>query len=431
MYAPGRHGDVIVQIVSAPQQRTGKTAHGRGLQVYDALIYSQLPVPAAPSSHQEYPPTLRNLPLRGVERITVHPEQYTNWLACFIEGDKGMSMMRDRLLEAMSPGLVEMLTKAPVSIRVWWTTTMPELDEFPWELTVEAGRRQGEHRVAFLRGLPPETPIPTLPLAGQPRLGLIGASSLWPEWARALTSEMSPAVTVFDGPLRESLAKAVASGIEFVHLFADGIVSSALEGILYDHAASDRRELPARELAQMLTGSRVAVLALSRAESSNPDVQEMAGRSVLSAYRAFTFVGGSALPLPTVLAPLGPVPDRMMAVFWRAFYDGLTTSWHLTESLRAAQARFSFSVPIALFCRHAGGKLFEPAAQPLEPALEPMQMRTELLQSEEITQDLSRLDRKYGQNLPESVRRLFEKETSRQSRLRNALDSWIPSGEDL
>jgi hypothetical protein len=431
MYAPGRHGDVIVQIVSAPRQRTRATADDRALQIYDALIYSQLAVPAATPSNDRYPGTLRNLPLRGVERIAIHPVKYPNWLACFIEGEKGMSMMRDLLLEAMSPGLVDMLTKAPVSIRVWWTSTMPELDEFPWELAVDAGRRQGDHRVAFLRGLPPETPIPTVPLAGQPRLGLIGASRLWPEWARALTTEMRPAVTVFDGPLRESLAKAIEAGIEFVHVFADGIVSSALEGILYDHAATEQPELPARELSQMLTGSRIAVLALSRAEFANPDMQEMAGRAVLSAYRSFALLGGSALPLPTILAPLGPVPDQMMAVFWRTFYDGITSSWHLTESLRAAHSRFPFSVPIALFCRHAGGKLFEPAAQPIEPALEPMHMRAELLQSQEITQDLSRLDRKYGKELPGSVRKLFEEERSRQSRLRDALDTWIPSGEDL
>ena len=31
--------------------------------------------------------------------------------------------------------------------------------------------------------------------------------------------------------------------------------------------------------------------------------------------------------LPTILAPLGPVPDQMMAVFWRAFYGGITSSW--------------------------------------------------------------------------------------------------------
>ena len=67
----------------------------------------------------------------------------------------------------------------------------------------------------------------------------------------------------------------------------------------------------------------------------------------------------------------------------------------------------------------------------MEPALEPMTIRTELLQSQETTQDLSRLTRKYGQDLPAEVRELFEKETSRQTRLRGALDSWIPSGEDL
>jgi hypothetical protein len=426
MYAPGRQSDVIVQVVSAPRKRSGPS--DADAQIYDALVYTQLTLPMTVPTASTYADSLRNLPLRGVERITINRTNYANWLAFFIEGDKAMTVMRDRLLEAMTPGLVELLTKAPVNITVWWSTTTPELDEFPWELTADVGRRQGSHRVAFLRGLPPETPIPTLPISGQPRLGLVGATHLWPEWGRALTGEIGPTVTVFDGPLRQSLQRAISAGVEFVHVFADGVVSSALEGILYDHAGSADNELPAHELSALLSGSRVAVMALSPTDHDNPDVVQMAGRSVLSAYRAFTYIGTSTLPLPTVLAPLGPIPNDMMQAFWRAFYSGLTTSWNLTESLRAAQSGFSSSVPIALFCRHAGGKLFEPA---VEVDVQPMQIRTELLQSQGITDDLSRLQKKYGQDLPKSVLDLFAKETSRQSKLRISLDSWIPSGEDL
>jgi hypothetical protein len=427
MYAPGRQGDVIVQIVTAPRHRSDPPA--ADLQIYDALVYSQLTLPVAPpATNRTYPAVQRSLPLRGVERITIDRTKYANWLAFFIEGEKSMGVMRDRMLEALSPGLVEILTKASVSVTVWWSTATPELDEFPWELTVDAGRRQGAHRVAFLRGLPPETPFPTVPLKDQPRLGLVGAKYLWPEWAKALTGEIGPTVTVFDAPLRQALRQATEAGVEFLHVFADGIASSALEGILYDHATATDPELPARELSTLLTGSRVVVLALSHVDHDNPDVLPMAGRSVLSAYRAFTYIGGSTVPLPTILAPLGPVPKDMMQTFWRAFYSGLTSSWNLTETLRGAQSRFPFSVPIALFCRHAGGKLFEQAG---DVDVKPLEIRAELLQSQDITNNLSRLQKKYGQELPQSVVDLFEKESSRQSELRGTLDRWIPSGEDL
>ena len=37
MYAPGRHGDVIVQIVSAARHQSRSASEG-ALQIYDALV---------------------------------------------------------------------------------------------------------------------------------------------------------------------------------------------------------------------------------------------------------------------------------------------------------------------------------------------------------------------------------------------------------
>lgn len=427
MYAPGQQNDVIVSIALSARNAKEESTVAR----YDAVIYSHLPLPVeTPRTTSRYQQVLRNLPLRGVERLDIHSSS-EELLASFVEGEKGMPGMRDRLLRYMSNGLRQVLTEVPNSMRVWWATTTPELDDLPWELAVDAGRRDGTHRVAFLRGLPPENPIPTVPLAHKPRLGMIGAIQYWPQWAHALKSKLGDAVVPIDGTLRSGFQQAVERRIEFVHAFADGIVSGALEGVLYDHFETRQREreIPVGDLARMLGGSCVAVLAFSPAKFQSPDMVEIGGRTVPSAYRAFALIGNAARPLPTILAPLGPIPDRDMTTFWSEFYGELVTSWHLTESLRRAQSRFSISMPVALFCRHAGGKLFEEAAS--ASASQPMEVRADLLRSLQLTHELGRIKDKYGVDLPPAVKELFERETSRQSDLRGTLDPYIKPSEEL
>jgi hypothetical protein len=220
-------------------------------------------------------------------------------------------------------------------------------------------------------------------------------------------------------------------GDAVVHVFSDGAISGALEGILYDHAATnDRADLPPSELSHILSGSRVSVLTLSPDKHPTPDGIQIGGRRVLSAYRAFAYLGGSTLPLPTIMAPLGPVPDAMMATFWNRFYSGLLSSWHLTGSLHAAQQSSPFPLPMALFCRHAGGKLFQKDEGAAAVQSRPVEVRMELLQSEELTSGLGSLKEKYGE-LPDSVRELLDKETNRQVRLRSELGTWINTSEEL
>jgi hypothetical protein len=216
-----------------------------------------------------------------------------------------------------------------------------------------------------------------------------------------------------------------SEGVEFVHAFTDGVVSGALEGSLYDPwVAPDRATLPAGELSQLLASSRVVVLALSPAANPDPELQRIRGHNVLSAYRCFTYLGTSTARLPTVLAPLGPIPDDQMAHFWIEFYERMSSSWDLTESLRHAQSKFQFSVPIALFSRHAGGKLFQARLQPDADARQLLARRVELLNSEHLTRALDQIRSKYGLELPESVNTLFKKESGRQQKLRGDLDAW-------
>jgi hypothetical protein len=93
----------------------------------------------------------------------------------------------------------------------------------------------------------------------------------------------------------------------------------------------------------------------------------------------------------------------------------------------------TFTLPIAVFCRHAGGKLFEtvPADTKESLAEKPMQLWTELMESERLTRDLSQFNASYNIELPPKVKALFERETSRQSALRGALDNWIDPKDDL
>jgi hypothetical protein len=419
--------DVIVRIRPAARQLSA--THNRtesGNRLYDVFVYSSLPlVTPMPSRVASPPPMFHDIPLAGIEHLTIHPTSFEDYLASFIEGEKGLPTMRDRMLETMSPGLRKMLTEPSSDLRIWWSSAAPELDDFPWELT--AGPR-----VVLLRGAPPETPIPVLPVAQNPRLAILGASNRRPSWAGQLREEFPQVVTSIDLPLRMALGSVAQSGFELVHVFSDGIVSNALEGILYDaDTDTGRPELPSGELSSILAGTRVAVLALSRAEDSGPDKFILAGRSVLSAFRAFAYLGASTLPLPTIIAPLGPIPEQMISEFWLRYYRALIDSWHLTRSLQQAQQSFSITLPVALFCRHAAGRLFQRSEGVAVPDAQRVEVRQDFLQSQQLHTALTQLGEKYGKNLPGLVREFIGKVEGRQARLREELETWKPIGEDL
>jgi hypothetical protein len=435
MYQSAPDKEVVVRVVPATRQRQSELAAGEAaMQTYDALVYTQLPFPKSREpTQQNRPELLWGLPLAAVERITITPTDFDRYLADFVDGVKGGPAMRERLLEAMSPGLQYLLGQAPFEMRLWWSSSAPELEDVPWELAMTPERARSGHRLVFLRGLPPENPFPCLPVQDHPRLAVVGSPQEWPGWAEKLKDRFVTTgyFTVIDKPLREAIQEVTAGGFEFLHIFADGIVSCALEGILYDvHSQSQRPELSTGELSRLLSGSRVALLAITTAELVTPDTYLMAGRKVLSAFRAFAYLGASNLPMPSVIAPLGPVPDMFMEQFWEVFYSELIQSWHLTESLRRAHLQYQHPLPIALFCRHAGGKLFLKVDEPQTLEAQPIKMHEDLRRSETLTQSLVALSDKYG-GLPEEVREFLQDETARQEKVRGELDAWIRSEEEL
>jgi hypothetical protein len=430
--------DIVIRLFRAAQHRTAESeARERRSEYFDAAIYSELrlEIEGTPPNFR-YHPSLSGLPLAGMEHVTLDGAGYEGDHASFIEGESSMRRMRERLLGSLSTNLRRLLTEPPSDIRVWWSSSTPEIDALPWELVAGPDLRRVSRRVVFLRGVPPRTPIPGLPVTANPRLATVCRRHLVPEWALVIERRFSEYVTVIDAPLRDGIAEAVRAGYELLHIFTDAIVSSACDGILYDAVLGaepgrqNEAELHPGELSRMLSGSRVALLSLSCIRHSSAEVQEFAGRRVLSAYRAFAYLGATSLPIPTTLAELGPIPDAEMASFWERFYSELMPGWHLTESLRKAQELLPFAPPVALFCRHAGGKLFRRADAGDSNQL--MQVRKDLLLSEQLTRELSALSQKYGEDeLPGSIANFLRSADSRKTRLRSELESWTDTSEEL
>jgi hypothetical protein len=433
IYSPSKDRDVIVRIFRAARSRTDESrSEEQHVHVFDAATYSHVSLPSQTRPKDtRYPQELRSLPLACIERLTVPVSSYESHLASFLEGRRGMESMRQRLLEAMSPGLRELVMGPRSDVRIWWSSSTPELEDYPWELTLGPGEPDSSRRV-LLRGLPAENPIPTLPVRDYPRLAVLGTPAIWPDWAVRLKQEFQQYVTVLDQPLKEALEEAVRRKFEIVHIFSNGIVSSALDGILYDRdPRATVNEIYPGTLSHILSGSHVALMGLCYGDHDNGDTLMLAGRRVLSSYRAFAYLGASAAPLPSTIAPLGPVPEDAMANFWQRFYSELISNWHLTDSLRKAQAPLGFPLPIALYCRHGAGRLFRRVEESSISETQPMQVREELIRSEHLTRELSSLNEKYKGGLPDSVIRLFDSELKRQGKLRHELQSWITDEGEL
>lgn len=272
------HAEIVIKIsparstTSSPRQFESSSPNRESKRTYDALVYTDLPVPL---SRPEKPPAgqpdrIAGLPLVGREKITVRWSRYQEYLGAFLEGDKAPDLMRERLLEAMPPGLENLFIQPFPSnqpVRVWWACETPELEDLPWELLTYRNRNEPPDRFSFVRGLPPETPVPILPAGDRLRLAFIHDPQFTPPpLMNAIHTLASPNIEVIPMPQfpRKALEQIVKEGYELVHIVADGIVSSAYEGILYFHGGrSTSPEISPGELSSALRGSRVSVLSLT------------------------------------------------------------------------------------------------------------------------------------------------------------------------
>jgi hypothetical protein len=428
MPAP-RGTDVIVRIPparSAPGQGTTTT------RSYDALVYSERDLRLGQSQTHRAPPQWRDLPLRGGAQLRMSWERYQDYLACFYEGEKGPQEMRVRMRRAVSSDLlpfVDELVASPQPCNVWWGSDCTELDDMPWELLFSPeGGLPPPPNFTFVRGLPPETPPPILPLTGP--LRLLWSDTPWvPPWMRGLfTQQALPGVQTIahTGPVREALRRAADEGIELVHLCADGVVSLAYEGLLYLHGDA-RPELSAHEISHALRGSRVCVLSLTEENYAHPDLMDVGGREVVSVYRAFTSLSSARVPLPSMVSPLGPVAADLAERFWRGFYTGLGQTHRLDGALAGGRQSAPGST-FAFFARHFLGKLFR-ASQARAVPDRPERMATALRSSQAGTEQLRSLGEKYSA-LPDYLHRFMEAEGVRQKTIEAQLEEWARPEED-
>lgn len=407
---------------------------------YDALIYTHLNIPTL--SPPEKPPPgqpreVAGLPLAGKEELTVRWSRYQEYLAAFVEGDKMVYHMRERLLETMPEGL-EVIFSQPLPttqpVRVWWASDTPELEDLPWELATHRGRSYPAEKFSFVRGLPPDNPLPILPVGQKLRLAFIHDPAFTPPPLVQAIHTLPPTIEVVDFPNlpRKSLEKVAQEGFELIHIVADGVVSSAYEGILYFHGGrSTSPEISPGELSALLRSSRASVLCLSEQDYSNPDTIPIGGQLVPSVYRAFACLASSRLPLPTMVVPLGPLQQPDLHAFWSSFYAGLGETLSVHHAMARSQLK-GFPPPVAVFMRHVHETLFrrKPAArrgainQPRAIEPDPAAIGAELQLSHELLEQLKAHNKTYG-SLPDSVNKFIEKESARQGDLAASLDPWL------
>jgi hypothetical protein len=183
----------------------------------------------------------------------------------------------------------------------------------------------------------------------------------------------------------------------------------------------------------MLRGSRVRVLLLSPAHSTDPDVFPIGGHLVPSVYRAFAYLSRSSLQLPSIVAPLGPVEYPLLIEFWRGFYEALGETLRIEEAMAQGRIRlipFGVEVPTALFMRQTHEHLFRrlpPMGRSIEE--DPTQVQVQLELSQELVARLTAIGAHYGEQ-DENVSAFIDQESTRQESFTVELDPWLQPPED-
>lgn len=459
MKLQSRFADIVIKVVPqlpnlGAEQRTPNSYRSGDEQVraYHALIYASIDVPGINLSslsgvrlERALREPVAGLPLAGVEGISVRWGRYQSYLADFVVGSKDPSGMRRRLIDVLSPGLETLFSPDAFSgrpVRLWWSCETPELEDLPWELIAFSGSGDSAAQFAFVRGLPPESDVPIVPINQRLRLAFIHDPNHTAWDLRAALQSLPPdllEVVPMTGPPRAAIAEAVQKGFELVHLVADGAATLGYEGVLFlpgenardsveqsaAQAGSGWQPLASRELSALCRGSRVCVLGLSTPGSPSPDTIDIGGKQVPSAYRAFAQFASTRLPLPSIVAPLGPQPGSLKGDFWVDFYQGLAKSLSLEDAM-AAGRRGKPPVAMALYLRHPYGRLFRrtPLERGAAQDFSPNQVGAELQLSREVVDRLTALSAQYPE-LPASIKGIIDAESKQQQEMSEQLESWV------
>jgi hypothetical protein len=394
---------------------------------YTALVYSQLPVPvtsfADPPTGQ--PAVWSGDPLLGGETFVVNWSHYSDYAAAYFEGEKDASMMQERLFEALPRNLSAILSGefgGSRPTRTWFHSDAPEVSQLPWELVAYANRHRLQAGGSFVRGIPPETATPLVPVVGRLRIGIVDPGGrIAPTFGQVLAGFGADLEVVpLSGGVRAALRQAVEQGIELLHAVAAASVTTSYDGVL-EFPGSDEPPIASSEIASLLRGSRVRLVGLTP-PAGDPSAASQGPYLAPSAYRAFTYFATSPYPLPSFVVPVGPMDDRQVLGFWSVFYRALAASFEIETAMTDALRQGI--VPVGLFLRQLQAATFKHVSEAEQPATEPSIVGAELATSTELLRQYEHLSSNLGFKSP-TFDKLVKKEQKRQSRLAADVSEWI------
>jgi hypothetical protein len=482
-----RYAEVVVELrpmggsgmydASAPESQALSTSTAsERVQSYQALIYAD----PTEFSHlagplKGYPCNQRgDLPLIAVEEISVRWSAYENYLAAFAASESTASavLMKEALFENVSKGLCTLLGGEGAGgepVRVWWSSTIPSLVELPWELLARTGEGSFNQHLSFVRGLPPDSPVPKIPVGEKLRLAFIHQPTDTPDGlGEALRALDGVEVSDITEPPLQALQKAVREEFQLVHMVADGSISLANEGFLYlrkpqtldisskvhdgvlrdglrwllkgyekvapklpqglSSTLSDLfyqqlniETLSPAELSSLQWGSPLSILSLSAPKSAgNSQLNSLFSPSI---HRAFANFGNSALPMPNIVAQIGAVDPQRLNQFWQRFYQSLATTNDVEQAMIEGRAGEDGAVfPLALFLRQRQRGTFtkEDGERKSNPAL----INAELHRSRETLARLRDMKLQFP-NLADFAATFEKEELARQQLLEELLKPWV------
>ena len=427
---------VFVRVTAAP---TAPAVRTRGLRAtsdgddllrptpYRAWVYSKLalPIERAVDPPSDLPMEWAGDPLAGVETFVVNWATYTDYASSYFEGEKGAGMMRERLFEALPPGLSAILAGdvgGGHPTRTWFHSDAPEVSQLPWELVAYADRIRLSTGGSFVRGIPPETATPVIPVSGRLRLGVIDPEGRTaPPLGAALAAIDGPIeVLRLSGGIRRGLHAAAEEGVELVHIVAAASVTPSHDGVLVT-ADADDKPIASAELASILRGCRVRLVGLSP-PAGDPSARWEGPYQMPSVYRAFTYFASSPYPIPTFALPVGPMDDSQVHGFWTTFYQALASKLEIEAALIEAQR--SRIVPIGLFLRQLQPSSFRMVSELERPTVEPSVVNAQLETSQDLLRQLELLSSNLGFKSA-TVKKLEKQERERHSKLQQDVSEWI------
>ena len=482
-----RYAEVFIELRAARLGTAGPSDDGTGsrsllslegsIQSYDALIYADpgefghLAGPLKGYAYSE----MGDLPLIAVGDVSVCWDDYFKYLkeSLLAEEEPSRMLARSLLFRSVSANLTALLQGGQEPgghrLRLWWSSAIPNLVELPWELLAYDGESRFNEQLSFVRGVPPEAPVPRIPVGEKLRLAFIHLPQSAPAWlAEALAGlDGVEVVEIVDHPLR-GLQRAAREGFELVHLVAAGSVSLAHDGFLYLNQVSavagaaagsdggtrlgwltglvekitqqfdygtnstvtdmfyrtpNEEVLSPAALSSLLWGSRVTVLSLSAPKGiGNSRLDAMFSHS---SYRAFAAFGNSPLPMPNIVAQTCMVRPDQLKGFWHGFYGALAATVDIEQAMLSARTGVGEGPPLALFLRQRRGAFTRTDRQAhFEPAL----LSAELQRTNETLRRLRDLKQLHP-SLSEALGAVERNEIARQKSLEEQLRPWIQEQE--